>query len=259
MNALLLVLAGLTGLVVGSFLGVVIVRVPGGASLWPRSACPACQTLISARDNLPVVSWLVLRGRCRSCATAIPWRYPAVEVSTAALFVGVAAWLGWSWALPAFAYLAAVCLALTVIDWRVRRLPNAIVLPSYPILVALLTLAAAMSGDWGALARALIGGVILSAFYWTVCLVVPRGMGLGDAKLSGICGMGLAWVGWGPFALGVLAPFALGAAFGVATMIAQRTGRGTSIPFGPWMCAGTAIGCVAGPTLWTAYGTAVGL
>ncbi|MDR1151651.1 MAG: prepilin peptidase [Bifidobacteriaceae bacterium] len=259
MTPLLLMLAGLLGLAVGSFLNVVIARVPQGVSIWPRSACPTCCAPIRPRDNIPVVSWLVLRGRCRSCASPIPWRYPAVEAATAALFVGVAAWLGWSWALPAFGYLAAVCLALTVIDWRVRRLPNAIVLPSYPVLFGLLGLAAALDGDPAPLVRAAIGGAGLAAFYGAVCLIAPRGMGLGDAKLSGILGMGLAWVGWGAFALGALAPFALGAVFGVATMVIQRSGRGTSIPFGPWMCAGAAIGCVMGLPLWASYLRMVGL
>jgi leader peptidase (prepilin peptidase)/N-methyltransferase len=251
--------SGLFGLVVGSFLNVVIARVPEGESLWPRSACPNCHARIQARDNIPLLSWILLRARCRNCGCPISWRYPAVEALTAAAFVGVAAWLGWSWALPAYFYLTAVALALTVIDWRVRRLPNSIVLPSYPILAALLALASFGQGDWFALARAGIGGVALVAFYTAVCVIAPRGMGLGDAKLSGVLGMALAWLGWGPFALGALAPFALGAAFGIATMVTRRSGRGTTIPFGPWMCAGAAIGCVLGLPAWAYYLQVVGL
>jgi leader peptidase (prepilin peptidase)/N-methyltransferase len=168
------------------------------------------------------------------------------------LFVGVMAWLGVSWALPAYLYLAAIGVALTVIDWRLGRLPNAIVLPSYPVVAALLTLASAMTGDWAALGRAGIGGAALGAFYWIVCLI-SRGMGWGDAKLSGLLGMGLAWIGWGAFAIGSLAPFALGAVFGLATMVLRRTGRGTAIPFGPWMCVGAALGCAFGLPLWSVY------
>jgi leader peptidase (prepilin peptidase)/N-methyltransferase len=251
--------AGLFGLVIGSFLNVVIARLPAGESLWPRSACPRCHRGILGRDNVPVLSWLLLRGRCRWCALPIAWRYPAVELTTALAFAAVAWWLGASWALPAYLYLAAAAIALTVIDWRSHRLPNAIVLPSYPALAALLTLASWGEGDWGALARAGIGGAALAGFYWAVCLIAPRGMGLGDAKLSGLLGMALAWLGWGPFAVGSLAPFALGAAFGIATMIVNRTGRGTSIPFGPWMCAGAGIGCALGLPLWTRYLEVTGL
>jgi leader peptidase (prepilin peptidase)/N-methyltransferase len=259
MDAAFIAIIALFGLVIGSFLNVVIARVPEGASLWPRSACPVCHSAIAARDNIPLVSWILLKGRCRTCRTPIAWRYPAVEASTALAFGTVAAWLGWSPALPAYLYLAALAIALTVIDWRVRRLPNAIVLPSYPVVAALLAIASWVSGDWGALARAGLAGAALAAFYWAVCWIAPRGMGMGDAKLSGILGMALGWIGWGAFAVGALAPFALGAIFGIATIVIRRSGRGTAIPFGPWMCAGTALGCAAGLPLWTAYLTAAGL
>jgi leader peptidase (prepilin peptidase)/N-methyltransferase len=259
MDWLLIALAALFGLVIGSFLNVVIARVPEGASLWPRSACPICHGAIAARDNIPLVSWLLLRGRCRTCRTPIAWRYPAVEAATAIAFAAVTAWQGLSPALPAYLYLAALAIALTVIDWRVRRLPNAIVLPSYPVVLALLAVASGFTGNWGAFGRALVAGAGMAAFYWVVCLIVPKGMGVGDAKLSGILGLALGWIGWGAVAVGFLAPFALGAVFGIVTMIITRTGRGTTIPFGPWMCAGTALGCGAGLPIWSAYLGVIGL
>src|SRR5690554_4155885 len=177
-------LFGVLGLLIGSFLNVVVHRVPLGRSLVrPGSACPACGAAVRPRDNIPVLSWLVLRGRCRDCRAPISARYPLVEAGTALAFAGVFALtvLGdRPWALPAFAYLAAVSIALTLIDLDVRRLPDAIVLPSYPVMAALLTLASWQGGDWPALLRAAIGGVALFVFYFVVMIVKPGGMGFGD-------------------------------------------------------------------------------
>src|SRR5580698_9168633 len=132
MLGLLIGLCAVLGLAVGSFLNVVIYRVPRGESIVrPRSSCPSCGAPIRERDNIPVVSWLVLRGRCRDCQAPISARYPLVEFSTGVLF-GLTAWhFGADWALPAYLYLAAIGVALAMIDLDVHRLPNKIVLPSY--------------------------------------------------------------------------------------------------------------------------------
>ena len=128
MTALLLVLTAVLGLALGSFLNVVVWRVPRGESVVrPPSACPGCGTAIKARDNVPVLSWLVLRGRCRSCGTPISRRYPLVEAGTAVLFVVMALRFGWDPVLPAYLYLAAVGLALALIDIDCKRL-----LPRWP-------------------------------------------------------------------------------------------------------------------------------
>src|SRR5215212_7401005 len=144
---LLLSIAGLLGLAVGSFLTVVIYRAPRDQSLVrPRSQCPHCGSVVRNRHNVPVLGWLLLRGRCADCAAPISIRYPLVEAGTAALFVAVAARFGLSWTLPAYLYLAAIAVALAVIDVDLFRLPDAIVKPSYAVAAVLLIPAAVAGG-----------------------------------------------------------------------------------------------------------------
>src|SRR5689334_18999387 len=153
---MLLSIVGLLGLAVGSFLNVVIHRVPRQASLLsPRSECPQCKRPIRNRHNVPVLGWLLLRGRCADCGERISARYPLVEVGTAALFVAVAARFGWSWELPAYLYLAAIAVALAMIDLAEYRLPDAIVRPSYAVAAALLVPVALLAGDPAAIYRGL--------------------------------------------------------------------------------------------------------
>ena len=257
LHAVGLVLVGLLGLVVGSFLNVVVWRVPRGESVVsPPSTCPSCEARIAWYDNVPVVSWLVLRGRCRRCGSRITPRYLVVEALSGLLFVATALVVGWNLALPAFLYLAAVSVALAAIDIDVHRLPDAIVLPSYPVAAVLLALASWDVGvgyDGGALLRAAIGGIALFVLYLTLVLVNPRGMGLGDLKLSGVLGMYLGWVGWGALAVGAFGAFLLGGVFGIALMLAGRAGRKTSVPFGPWMLLGAATGVAVGEPLAAWY------
>jgi leader peptidase (prepilin peptidase)/N-methyltransferase len=247
------VAGGLLGLVIGSFLTVVITRVPEGASLWPRSACPKCGQQVTARDNIPLLSWLILRGRCRSCGEPISKLYPLVEASTAALFALVALLVQPFAAVPAYLYAAAIAVALTAIDARTGRLPDAIVKPSYPVLAVLLAFGSWLSGDWPALLRAGIGGLGLMAVYGVVHFVKPQGMGWGDVKLAGLIGLVLAYQGWGPLAVGAFGAFLLGAVWGIGVMIKTHGGRRTAIPFGPWMCAGAALGCAVGGPVWDLY------
>lgn len=245
---------GILGLLVGSFLNVVVYRTPRGESVVsPPSACPRCDAAIRPRDNLPVVSWLVLRGRCRDCGGAISARYPAVELVTALLFAGVAVVFGWSLATPANAYLAAIAVALTLIDLDVHRLPNAIVLPAYPVSAALLVLASWGADNWGALLRAVLGGVILWVFYFLLMVAKPGGMGFGDVKLAGILGAYLAWIGWGALVVGAFGAFVLGGIFSIGLLISGRAGRRTAVPFGPWMLLGAGLGIVVGEAAWSAY------
>src|SRR4051794_17539007 len=169
--------AVLVGLLIGSFLNVVIVRVPAGRSVVrPRSACPTCGTPIAERDNVPVLSWLLLRGRSRCCDEPIGARYPLVEAATAVAFGVVAAATGVSWRLPALLYLAAISIALSLIDIDVHRLPDLIVLPSYPIGAGLLAVAGVAEGEPGRLVRAAICGAGLWLFYFVLVLIYPRGM-----------------------------------------------------------------------------------
>jgi leader peptidase (prepilin peptidase)/N-methyltransferase len=239
---LLLLPIALLGLATGSFLNVVIHRVPRGESLVrPASRCPGCRSPIRYRHNIPVVGWLMLRGRCADCGKPISARYPLVEIATAVLFLAVTLQLTRMHllaALPAYLYFAAIGLALAVIDVEWRRLPNAIVLPSYPVLAILLIVASAVQGDWWPLARAGIGAAALFLFFLAIAMVHPAGLGFGDVKLAGIVGGVLAYVSWPALIIGAFGGFLLGALVGVAVLVSRRGGRKTAIPFGPFMIAG---------------------
>ena len=162
MDAYFLVLLSVVGLLVGSFLNVVIARVPPGESVVrPRSRCPHCGHEISARDNIPVASWLLLRGRCRHCHEPISVRYPLVEVSNALLWLAMVWTFGWSLELPAYLYFSSVGLALAVIDLDTKRLPNVLTLPSYVVVGLLLLLPTVVDGQWSTYLRAWLAAVAL--------------------------------------------------------------------------------------------------
>lgn len=253
-------LAAFLGLLIGSFLNVVICRVPRRESVVsPPSACPACGTQIRPRDNVPVVSWLLLRGRCRTCGEPISRRYPLVELGTGALFAILALRFGLDWALPAYLYLAAVGVALALIDIDVQRLPNALTYPSYPVAVALLGLAALLGSDSGDFVRALLGGAVALSFYFALAFAYPAGMGFGDVKLSGVLGLYLGWLGWAVLAAGLFLGFLFGGVFGAALMAASRGGRKTKVPFGPFMLLGTFVAVLVGPELIAAYRSLTGI
>jgi prepilin signal peptidase PulO-like enzyme (type II secretory pathway) len=259
-----LVLAAVFGLVIGSFLNVVVYRVPAGIPLTRESRCPRCDAPVRAWQNVPVLSWMLLRGRCATCRTAISARYPLVELATALAFLGVV------WAatetvavagvdassiavLLAYLWLAAVSVALTLIDLDVQRLPNAIVLPSYAVAFGLFTIAASLGADPMGLMRAAVGAAAMYGFYALLRLIRPDGMGGGDVRLAGVLGIYLGWIGWGALAVGGFAAFVLGGLYGVAVIVARRAGRRDAIPFGPWMLAGAWLGIAAGEPLAQAY------
>ncbi len=257
-------LAVVLGALIGSFLNVVIWRVPRGESIVsPGSACPGCGAEIAWYDNIPILSWLMLRARCRHCNEPISARYPAVEGCTAAAF-GVVVWGAYagsypSAVLPVLLYWAAVAIALALIDVDHHRLPDAIVLPSYVVTVALLILASVLTGDYARLVAALIGGIALGGFYLALALLRPGGMGLGDVKLAGALGMLVAWLGWAELLVGAFAAFLIGGLVGVALMAGSRATRKTALPFGPFMLLGAALGIWAGRPLADLYLTATGL
>ena len=258
---------GAFGSIIGSFLNVVIYRVPAGRSLVsPPSACGACGHAIRWYDNVPIVSWLVLRGRCRDCSARISVRYPLVELGTLLSFAGVAvvfapgiaaattpaAAIGAALVLVAYLYLAAITIALALIDLDTYRLPNAIVLPSYLVGAILLTAAAALTGDWGALASAGIGLAVMGVIYLIPALIRPDAIGGGDIKLAGVLGMFLGWLGFASLGVGIVAGFILGGVYGV-TLIVSGRGRSARVAFGPWMLAGAWVGIVAGEALLAGY------
>ncbi|GAB2598057.1 prepilin peptidase [Paractinoplanes abujensis] len=242
----MLVAVALLGLAVGSFLNVVIYRVPRDESLvHPRSHCPACGVEIRNRHNIPVLGWLLLRGRCADCRAPISARYPLVEAGTAVLFVAVAARFGLSWELPAYLYLAAISVALAAIDLDVMRLPDKIVLPSYAVALALMAPAVIAAGTWSAAGRALLAAAVLYVGYF-ILAALPRGMGGGDLKLSPLIGFYLGWLGWSSVAIGAFSAFLFGGVVGAALMLLRRANRKTRIPFGPYMLAGAFLAVFAG-------------
>jgi leader peptidase (prepilin peptidase)/N-methyltransferase len=257
MPAVLIAAAGLLGLAVGSFLNVVIHRVPAGESVVsPPSACPACGTRIRARHNVPVLSWLWLRGRCANCAEPISVRYPLVELATGVLFAAITFELVRSDRLalaPALLFFTALGIALAFIDAKTYRLPNVLVLPAYPVLAVLITGAAAISGDWSIALRAAVGAAALTAAYLAVALVKPGGLGFGDVKLAGLVGGMLAALSYQALIVGAFAAFLLGSLVGVALMLRQQAGRRTAVPFGPFMIAGTLLSSFVGGPLADAY------
>jgi leader peptidase (prepilin peptidase)/N-methyltransferase len=270
---MLLVFAALLGLAIGSFLNVVVYRVPAGKSLTPDSACPKCGTAIRKRDNVPVLSWLMLRGKCRGCHEPISARYPLVEAGTAVAFVIVTARFGpallgatttpdavaGAIELVAFLTLTAVSIALALIDLDTKRLPNAIVVPALVAGILLLAAAALVRGDVLALAGAAIGGAGLFALYLILALVSRGGMGMGDVKLAAVLGLYLGFLGWGNLLVGAFAAFVFGGVFGLVLMLIRRAGRKTAIPFGPWMILGAWLGVFAGDVIARGYFGAVGV
>ena len=268
-----IVLAGVMGTVIGSFLNVVIWRLPRGESLVrPPSACPHCKHPIRWWDNIPVLSWLLLRGRCRDCSAEISRRYPLVELGTGLFFALVAWWLlaTFGATLPlgalvfasiAYLYLAAISVALSMIDLDSHRLPNALVLPAFVVGAVLLAASSASSGDFVALLRAAIGAAALLVAYFVMLIAYPGGggMGLGDVKLAGVLGLFLGWLGWGSLLVGAFAAFILGGLFSVILLISRRANRKSGIPFGPWMLGGAWIGAFVGERIWSGYLALFGL
>jgi leader peptidase (prepilin peptidase) / N-methyltransferase len=249
-----LILAGVLGLIIGSFLNVVVWRVPRGESIThPPSHCPACGADVRPRDNVPVVSWLLLRGRCRDCKAPISARYPLVELATAVVFVVLAARIGLEPGLPAFLYLGAIGVALALIDLDVKRLPNAIVLPSYAVAAVLLGAAAVFGHDGGNYLRAGLGMAALFGFYFVLALVYPAGMGFGDVKLAGVLGAYLGWLGWAEVVTGAFLGFLFGGVVGMALMATRRAGRKSQVPFGPFMLAGAFVAILWGSALADLY------
>jgi leader peptidase (prepilin peptidase)/N-methyltransferase len=235
------VIAGLFGLVIGSFLNVVIWRVPRKESIvHPRSRCPTCDTQIAERDNVPVVSWVLLRGKCRTCGAGISVRYPLIEVLTGVLFAAIGARYADSWVLPAYLVLTAGLIALSAIDLEHYILPNRIVYPLGFATGGLLAFASLLEHDWTAFGRACAGGVVAFVFFFIVHIISPRGMGFGDVRLSLVLGLNLAWLGWGELFAGLFLGFVYGALAGLAVIaVVGPKGRKYQVPFGPFLAAGT--------------------
>ena len=254
MTALLALACAVFGLCVGSFLNVVIHRVPKRESVVrPRSHCPACGAQIADRDNVPVVSWLLLHGRCRACEQPIPVRYPLVELGTAGLFAAAAVRFGATWQLPAFCIFFASLLAVSVIDLDLYIIPNRVVYPTLFITAPLLALAAAAEGTWGQLRNAAIGGAVGFGLLLVIHVAMPRGMGFGDVRLSGVIGMMLGWLGLRYLFLGLFLAFLLAAVIGIVLIATRLRTRKDAVPFGPFLAGGAVLAALWGHAILRAY------
>lgn len=237
-------IAFLPALALGSFLNVVVARVPLRRSIvHPPSACMACGAQIAWYDNVPVLSWLLLRGRCRNCGASIGWRYPAVELATALLISGCFWKFGVTWDAGIASFYCAVLVVLSAIDIDTRTVPNRIVLPAAVIVLVAQTVVHP-SVEW------LAGGLGASLFLLLAALAYPRGMGMGDVKLALLLG----------FMVGRTVPIALFtgmvAALVPAAVLFARHGsaaRKMAIPFAPFLALGGILALFAGRALLDAY------
>lgn len=246
-------LAALMGLVLGSFATVLVARVPAGEQVVRgRSKCRGCSREIAWYDNVPVFSWLILRGRCRHCGERISARYPLIELSTALLSVAAVLWWGMSVTTLLFVYLAVVSVALVAIDLMHRRLPHSIVLPSYGVAVVLAVVAWVL-GERTSWWSALLGFGILVLFYGLLFVLYPRGMGFGDVTTAGLLGFAAGFLGLSHLAVAAIAGPLLGGVMVIALMARGKVGRKTAIPYGPALIVGAWVGFLWGEPVATWY------
>ncbi len=237
----MIVLVAVLGLLIGSFGAVVAHRLPRGESpLGGRSRCDSCGEPVASRDNVPVLSWLLLRGRCRSCGARIPVIYPLAEIGTAVAFVGAYLALrddGTWWVVTGLAF-TTVLLIVTLTDLDRRVIPNLITAPAAVLAVVLVAIA-----DAGELPPHLIAGAAAGGGLLIVSLLYPRGMGMGDVKLAAVMGLFLGRA----VAPALLIGFLFGALYGMA-LIARHgsSARKQAVPFGPFLALGGYVGLIAG-------------
>lgn len=259
LQILLGVYAAVLGLIVGSYLNVVIYRLPRGIStVLPRSRCPDCGEPVRPLDNVPVLSFLLLGGRCRACQARISWRYPLIELATAALFVACLLRFGVTFEAPAAALFSSLMLALAIIDIDHMILPDALTWPGIILgilLQPLLPWARLGEGPWGALAGAaagaLLGGGVLLAV-WLIWYLVRReeGMGLGDVKMLAVIG---SFLGWKGVLVALFIAALSGATVGLALMAWGGLGAKSKLPFGAFLALGGLTALFAGEPLVRAY------
>lgn len=250
MTAYFASVAGLFGLLIGSFLNVVAYRVPLGRSVVsPPSACPVCGNQIRSRDNIPVLSWVLLGGKCRDCGTPIPIRYPIVEAATGVLFAGTYLVVGSNWVLLAYLLFVATTVALILTDLDHKRIPNRILYPATVIAVLLLALGAAADGTLADLPRALAGGAIYFGILLVIALIARGGFGMGDVKLAFLLGTFLAFSSWETLGAGIFLAFLIGGLVSLLLLVTKRKSRKDAIPFGPPLIVGAWVAVVWGRQL----------
>lgn len=247
--------AAVLGLIFGSFATAVAYRLPRNESISRgRSKCPNCGNTITAIQNVPVFSYVVLRGKCKHCGNRISVRYPLIELATGALFAGAAAKFGLSAETLIYSGFFWALVVLTVIDLEYKLLPNRVVFPTFVAGWAGLAIAALAAGETGRLLDAAIGAAIFGGFFFLVAYVYPAGMGGGDVKLAFVLGTFLGYIeGPGVVVVGMFLSFLIGGIVGVALLAASGGDRKTQVPFGPFLALGTVLAVFAGRPLLDAY------
>ena len=234
------VIAAIVGLAVGSFLTVVVDRVPRKESVVaPRSRCPRCGAEIRNRDNVPIFSYLWLRGRCRSCGERISVRYPVLEALTAVAFAGTAAVYASIYLIVMLCAFCAVMLVVAAIDLEHRVIPNRITYPAFPVFALAIGVGWAVGQELSP-GYALAGALAYGGVFFVIALIAPRGLGMGDVKLTGLIGLVMGSLGLRYVGVAAGSAILLG---GVAGLVALAAGRGrkTMMPFGPFLSAGALV------------------
>lgn len=246
--------SALFGLVIGSFLNVVIYRTPRGESLMGRSHCPGCNYQIAPYDNIPVFSWLALKGRCRRCKQTISPQYPLVEAATAVSF-GLIVWqFGASPVSFLLIFFAASSIALFMIDLQTLRLPDAIVIPTTVVLAGGFALLSIYDKDLDRFFVAALGAGLLTLFYFVIWIAtLGRGLGFGDVKLAPSLGLTMGYFGLGAVLSGTAVAWLLGAIIGVFAIVVGKAKRGKPIPFGPFLIIGCWVGVFFGADMFDGY------
>lgn len=262
---ILLVASLIIGCVFGSFLNVVIWRVPNHISITnpKRSFCPKCEAQIAWYDNIPIISWLVLGAKCRHCKEPIAVRYPLVESLGGLAFLAVTAgglFGAYSpWMLPMLYVFACVSIVIAFIDLDHHLILNVVLLPTLVATVLLLVVASFGIGEWTRLGRGALCALILFVFYFILSLIWKGGMGDGDIKLAFILGLLLGWLGWPQFIIGSFAAFFIGGAISLVLLASKKVDLHGGIPFGPSMLLGAWLGIFAGVPIATLYLQLTGL
>jgi leader peptidase (prepilin peptidase)/N-methyltransferase len=240
------------GLVFGSFLTVVTHRVPKGESLVaPRSRCPVCGTQLRNADNVPVVSWLLLQGRCRSCGARISPMYPLTEIATAGLFVAAALTFDRVWVSAMMGPFLGLMVVLAVIDIRHRIIPNRLVYPALLAFATYIVVVGLLGGGLYAI-RAAIGMLAYGGALLVVAFISPRGMGMGDVKLAALIGLVLGSLGLRYVIVAAAAGILLGGVGAIVALIAGAS-RKNAIPFGPFLAAGALVAAFLAPQISSFY------
>jgi len=247
---LIVLIFSLFGLSIGSFLNVVVDRIPKNESIVsPRSRCPRCESPITSRDNIPLISWIILRGRCRNCGLPISVQYPLVEIGTAALFGLSAAHFGAGWNLAIYLPLFAGLIPLALIDAQRRLLPVRILYPVLATTTAVILAAGIDHDEWRRLVLAAASGAVWFSAYFLINLIRPDALGFGDVRLVGLLGITVGWLGVPVVIIAFFASNLIGLACSIAMLATKRAQRDTQIPYGVFLALGAGVAIFFGPTL----------